>query len=321
MNPAGPRAASLRTVVPLVLALALAAPARPQAARDREASVVDELVVTARQSGPAWWRVTGAGGAVVYVLGAPEALPKGLKWDEALTRRRLAGARELIGPPDVTAGLGDLFTLLKLRREFRSKGPMENGLAAPLRERFLADRRQLTGDTRAYSGWTPFIAALLMVQDFRHKAGLDPRQPAAEVEHLARTMNVRVVPAGTWRAVPLMRAVRGSLATEGPACLADALDEIEGGPARTRAAAEGWARGDVRAALSAQRGYEKCLASLPQGADVVDRSMTDTTAAIVAALRSGGSSVAVVSLRGLLARDGVLERLKGQGFAVEATNG
>jgi hypothetical protein len=312
----------MKALILLALAAALAVPAGAQAPapRDREATVVEALVVTARRAGPAWWRVSGPNGAVVYVIGVPEAAPKGLKWDEGLTRRRLTGARELIGPPSVTAGLGEVFALLRMRRDFRSKVPMEEALAPALRERFLADRRLLTADTRAYSGWTPFIASLLMVQDFRRKSGLDPRQPGAEVEHLARTMNARVVPAGTWRALPLVRSVESGLASAGPACLADALDEIEAGPDRTRTAAQGWARGDVRAALSAQRGYEKCLASLPQGADVVERAMADTTGAIAAALEGGGTSVAVVNLRTLLAQEGVLQRLAAKGFSVEATN-
>jgi hypothetical protein len=48
--------------------------------------------------------------------------------------------------------------------------------------------------------------------------------------------------------------------------------------------------------------------------------MADATSAIASALRSGGTSVAVVNLRTLLAQEGVLQRLKAQGFTVEATN-
>ena len=296
------------------LALASDASAAPPTA-DPEAAVVQELVVVAKAGGPAWWRVS-SGASTVYVLGVPEALPRGLKWDMTLTRRRLAGAHELIEPPVVTAGLGDLFALLNARKHFRSRGPMENTLPADLRARYLAERPRLNSDPRAYSGWTPLVAGLLMVSDFRRRAGLESRQPAGMITRLARSQGLRVVPAGTFRAVALVRAAETGLAASGPACLADALDEIDAGAAQIRSAAEGWARGDVAAALAAQRGYEKCLNSLPAGADIAAKSMTGATDTIAAALATPGHSVAVVNLRTLLAQGGVLQRLQARGYAV-----
>jgi hypothetical protein len=309
-----------RVLIAVGLALATSAPAAtsaPGAARtpDPEATVVQELVVTSHAGGPAWWRVS-SGGSTVYVLGVPEALPKGSRWDMTLTRRRLTGAQELIEPPVVTAGLGDLFALLGARKHFRSKGPMENTLPADLRARFLAERPRLNGDARAYSGWTPLVAALLMVSDFRRRAGLQEREPAGTVTRLARSQDVKVVPAGKFRAVSLVRAAEIGLSQSGPACMADALDEIEAGADRVKAAAEGWAHGDVAAALTAQRGYEKCLVSLPEGVDIATQTMIDTTATIAAALAVPGHSVAVVNLRTLLAQGGVLQRLQARGYTV-----
>jgi hypothetical protein len=296
----------------LVLAGPVAGAAPPA---DPEATVVQELVVTARAGGPAWWRVAN-GASTVYVLGVPEALPRGLKWDMTLTRRRLAGARELIEPPVVTANLGDLFALLNARKHYRSKAPMESALPPGLRARFLAARPRLTGDPRAYSGWTPLVAGLLMVSDFRRRAGLEIREPAGTVTRLARSQGLRVVAAGTFRAITLIRAAETGQDQSGPACLADALDEIDAGADQIRAAGEGWAHGDVATALGAQRGYEKCLNSLPEGVDVAAKAMTGATTAIAAALAVPGHSVAVVNLRTLLAEGGVLQRLQARGYAV-----
>ena len=288
-----------------------AAPAKP----DPEATIVEAFVVTSHAGGPAWWRVSSPT-STVYVLGVPGALPKGLTWDQTLLKRRLDGANILVARPIVTAGLGDVFALLSIRRHMRARGPMEDGLPADLRARFLADRARLTNDPRAYSGWTPLVAGLLMVSDFRKLGRLDAAQPGAAIERLARDKGVRVVPAGNYKAVPLFRAAEAGLSQAGPACLTDALDEIETGADRERLAAEGWARGDVAAALSAQRGYEKCLNALPEGADLASKAIADTSAAITGALARPGRSVAVVNLRSLLAQDGVLERLKVQGFKV-----
>lgn len=282
---------------------------------DPEGNVVQELVVTARIRGPAWWWVSSPT-STVYILGSPGALPKGLKWDSAAMAHHLDGANELIGPPRVSVGLRDIFTLISLRGHFRSKSPMEDSLKPALRARFLTDRAKLTKDPRAYSNWTSLAAGLLMVADFRRQARLDLSEPQATVDRLARSKGVKVVPAGIYKAVSVFRAAETGLAISGPACMADALDEVEAGGERIRVAGEGWARGDVGAALTAQRGYEKCVNSLPEGADVITRSMNDSTATIAQALTKSGHSVAVVNLRSLLAQGGVLQRLKAQGFKV-----
>jgi uncharacterized protein YbaP (TraB family) len=282
---------------------------------DPEGTVVQELVVTSRAGGPAWWRVSNAT-STVYILGAPEALPKGLKWDTTLLQRRLRGANELVGPASVSANLGDIFALMNARKRFRSHGAMEDGLPPELRARFLAMRASLNADPRAYSGWTPLVASLLVVSDFRRRARLDRLEPAATVVRLARRENVRVIAAGTYRFVPMVKAAEIGLSTSGPACLADALDEVQAGAGLIERAAQAWAVGDVATALTAQRGYEKCLSSLPAGADLPTRAMADTASAIAAALAIPGHSVAVVNLRALLARGGVLQRLQAQGFHI-----
>jgi hypothetical protein len=306
-----------------LLAVTLLSPAHaapPAAAADPEGTVVQELVVTAKAGGPAWWRVS-SGAGTVYILGTVDALPKGQAWDTALLRRRLAGANVFIGPPEVTAGLGDIFALLSLRRHFRSRAPVEDTLPADLRARFLADRPRLSRDPHAYSHWTSLAAGLVMVDDFRKQAHLARDEPVGTITRLARAQGVKVTAAGRYKAVPLLRAAEAGLAAAGPACMADSLDEIEAGPARIRIAAEGWTRGDVAAALSAQRGYEKCLASLPEGADVVTTAMADTTTAISAALARPGHGVAAVNLRLLLAQGGVLQRLRAKGYTVTTPEG
>ena len=73
----------------------------------------------------------------------------------------------------------------------------------------------------------------------------------------------------------------------------------------------------MRGALTAERGYEKCLASFPEFNAVVRESIADETAAIAHDLQSPGVSVAAIPLRSLVARDGVLARLQAQGYEVQ----
>jgi len=301
----------------LVLAGALvvagAAVASPTA--DPEATVVEALVSPTHSPGPAWWRVSNAS-STVYVLGIPGAIPKGMAWDQQVVQRRLKGAGEVILPPTVTAGVGDAAALIGMMGSLRSSAPLEDALPPGLKARYAADRARLPGDPRSYSHWLPAVAGLQMVGDWRKKLDLDPAEPAKTVRHLASAQGVQTIPAGTYKALPLFKAMAAQAGPVGPVCVADALDEIEAGAGPVRAAAEGWARGDVRAALTEQRGYEKCANNFPEGANITRVATRDTAVAIAGALAKPGHSIAVVNLRALLAPGGVLQQLQARGFKV-----
>src|SRR3954462_14906388 len=72
-------------------------PAGPANAADPDSVLVEELVVVARDKGPAWWKVSN-GTATVYVLGAPSLAPKRTKWDTTTLDRRVKGASQAILP-------------------------------------------------------------------------------------------------------------------------------------------------------------------------------------------------------------------------------
>ncbi len=99
--------------------------------------------------------------------------------------------------------------------------------------------------------------------------------------------------------------------------MADTLTEVEAGAGRLQIAAQGWARGDVKAALTAERGYDRCRASAPAVGALIERGMADTATAIAGAMGKPGKTVAVVELRQLLARGGVLDRLRARGLRIE----
>jgi len=302
------------------LTLTAAAPPTPSApppssaasaTADPEAVVAEEFVVHGHLPGPAWWKVS-RGESKVFVLGIPGALPKGLAWDQSVLARRLQGANELIGRPQVTAGLGDLFGLGRLR----TSTPMENDLSPALRERLAATEVRLGRDPGHYRHWSAAIAGLILVGDFRKGENLQASEPGATIEQLARRQGVHVVPAGSYKAGVLLKAIAPNLHAIGETCVTDALDEIDAGAEGVRAAAAGWAAGDPRAALTGGRGYEKCVNALPEGADLARQAMGDTAAAIERALAKPGHSIALVNLRTLLASDGVLQQLRAHGYTV-----
>ena len=128
----------------LVLALAPAAWAQPPAeVADPDAVLVEELVVTGRLLGPAWWRVSDAD-TTVYVLGAPSVAPKHQEWDQTWFNKRLEGASQVILPFNglkvkLMGAPGAAFSYLRLK----SGRPFEDSLDAGERARFVAARTKL----------------------------------------------------------------------------------------------------------------------------------------------------------------------------------
>ena len=71
------------------------------------------------------------------------------------------------------------------------------------------------------------------------------------------------------------------------------------------------------AALKAPRGFEKCFLVVAGGPQVWTQGVDDAAGAIAAELGRPGKAVAMVRLRQLIARGGVIERLEAMGLEVE----
>jgi hypothetical protein len=301
-----------------LLAAMLSLAAAPPSPPDPEGKVVADLVVRAASGGPAWWKVS-SGNATVWVLGVPAALPKGLAWSDVVLDRRLNQASRVILPPVASFGLFDVFSAFSLNGKLRVKAPFEATLPPDLARRFSAGAAALRQSPAHYDRWKPALAGLFMVADFRKAAALDGNQPLNQIRAAAQRHRLRATPAAAYPALPMARTLAGELTDQvNRACLADALDEIGAGAGRVQASARAWAVGDTPGALAAERGFERCLAALPNGADLVQRTEADQAGAIAKALQTPGVVVAVVELRPLLAEGGVLDRLRAQGFAVRA---
>jgi uncharacterized protein YbaP (TraB family) len=298
--------------------LALAAPARPANPDDPEANVVEELVVVARHPAPAWWRVE-RDGSTVWILGVLDApLPKTVTWRRAELDQRLDGAAALITAPRLHAGLEDIFGLFKIYSMLRSKDAMEDGLDPALRARFVADREKLGKGPEPYAHWRPMVAGQILLRDARPQGVVDiGRQVRSE----AGKRGVPAKAAGEYDLIPFAKTALSSLTPQSEGtCLAAALDDAEAGEAAYRRAAVGWARGDVGAALKAPRQFDRCMLLMAGGPELWRKSTDDLAEAIVKALDQPGHSVATVSLRRLVARDGLIDTLKARGLTVIAPN-
>ncbi len=307
----------------LVAVLMLGGPANAQVAltpvqplaSDPDGVLVEELVVTARLRGPAWWTVSD-GDTTVYVLGSPSIAPRRMVWDRSVFERRLKGANVVILPYQnlevrVSGAVGAAFAYMRLR----SGGPFEATLDPATRARFIAARETLGQPAKHYGTKNPLAAGLILAADYREKTGLTNSDPTKLVKYLAQLAHVPVVQK-RYDLGPLMGAVLRTSPAAGRGCFDEVLQQVEAGPGVTLAATRAWADGDVRGALGNERTYERCIALVP-GAQTFDtRTKSDLIAGIEQALKTPGHAIAVVPLRPLLSQGGVLDRLRAEGFKV-----
>lgn len=287
---------------------------------DPDAVLIEELVVTARYPGPAWWTVSapdgGGGESKVYVLGSPSLAPKRMQWDRALFDRRLSGAKTVILPfqdfrVGATGAIGAAFNLMRLK----SSTPFEAGLDPGARARFAAVREGLGQPAKRYGTANALAAGLLLADDYREKNELTTTDPTKLIKLLARQAKVPVQEK-RYDIGPQLGAIIRTPPAAGRACFEEVLRQAEAGPEVTRGAARAWAAGDVRGALANERTYERCIAAVP-GAQAFDaRVKADQVAAITKALQTPGHAIAVVQLRPLLSQGGVLDQLRARGFTV-----
>jgi hypothetical protein len=195
---------------------------------------------------------------------------------------------------------------------------MEDGLDPGLRARFVAERERLGKGPGPYEHWRPMVAGQILLRDARPPGVADVgRQVRAE----ASRRGVPAKAAGDYDLIPFAKTALSSLTPQSEgACLSAALDDAEAGEAAYRRAAASWARGDVAAALKAPRQFDRCLLLMAGGPELWRRSTDDLAAAIDKALETPGHAVATVSLRRLLARDGLADTLKARGLTVIGPN-
>ena len=283
---------------------------------DSDAVLVEELVVTARLRGPAWWRVSD-GDTTVYVLGSPSIAPKRMQWDRSVFERRLQGASMVIVPyQDVRVKMsgvvGTAFNYLRLR----SGGAFEETLEPATRARFVAARTKLGQPANHYKTRNPLAAGLILATDYRDSTNLTNSDPTKLIKYLAQAAKVPVVQK-SYDIGPLMGAVIRTPQAAGRGCFDEVLQQVEAGPGVTLAATRAWAEGDVRGALENERTYERCIALVPGAQGFDARTKADQVAAIEKALKIPGHAIAVVPLRPLLSQGGVLDRLRADGFEVK----
>lgn len=306
---------SLRRAVAAGLVIAALATPFPGSAQDDHATAVADLIVVAPASGPAWWKVS-KGDASVWILGLPLNTPEGTKWDQSTLKRRLKGARLMVGlynesarfnqsrrpprlPPELKEEVATLSAQLGLNRPAASLGPTAD--RPDIRLRSLANGR----------------GTVLDLWDLRLRLALSNGICFCTLKEV----NEIVRRAGVKRVTPPVNSYTMRASAFGPEnpgairCLRAMIAELSTPRRRYEAAAALWAKGDVRGMLEIEP------PNLELGCEYVwpgsrERTIAFQTSLIAQALDRPGKVIGAARISHLVAKDGILERLRAQGFTI-----
>ncbi len=289
---------------------------------DPNANLVEELIVNARLPGPAWWKVADAD-TTVYVLGVPAMVPSTIQVEESVLRRRLDGAEVLIMGQQADASLMRLIALaMGGRKLFVSEQPMRETLSPELRERLEARLKAMKQKPDAMDDIRPAFAGFLVANSQDGDVSISVGGVTDRIRQIAGSKTIakrpRIQNLPDYSLVDAIKALATAPKPLQALCLDAGLRQAESGEGGIKATAQRWAQGQVREVVAADRGFQRCLDSTPSIARELREGRDDAVAAIAKALSTPGKAVAVIELRSLLAQDGVLDRLRGQGFTVTA---
>lgn len=289
---------------------------------DSQANLVEALIVNARLPGPAWWKVSD-GDTTVYVMGVPAFAPQKLDFDDSVLRRRLDGANVLIIGQEPEVRILSLLALIPGRgKQFMMDKPMRDTLPPDLRARLEKQLKARGKPLSEHDDMKPALAGFVIANERGGGVSITVGDLTKHIRDLANSKDLKAQPRikklDDYDLIGMVKSLAEAPQPLQELCLDAGLKQAENGLASVRETAEQWAEGQVREVVSADRGFQRCLASTPWIARQFKEGQDDAVGAITSALKKPGKAVAVIELRSLLAEGGVLDRLRAKGFTVTA---
>jgi hypothetical protein len=285
-----------------------------------------ETVEVKAQPGPAVWHLT-RGSSEVWILGTVGPMPSDLAWNRQYLSDLVDGARAILMPPRASIGLleGAWFLITNGSKLSLPRGQtLEAGLPEALRRRFAATRTAIGRDEDRYKTDTPIRAAIRLQTDFQDKTKIYGWEPNATLRDLSRSKHVPIGAIARYEVVDAFKEVLNLNLAQQQACLGQAVEDVDRLSAHAAAAAHAWAVGDIKtveANYAESRLYDCVIAAVQHVADLNERNVADTVAAIDAALNKPGKTIVVVQIGPLLRRNGVLQRLQAMHLPIEGPAG
>jgi uncharacterized protein YbaP (TraB family) len=256
-------------------------------------------------------------------MGMPAFAPKKLDFDDSVLRRRLDGSNVLILGQEPEVRILSLLGLIPGKgKQFTMAKPMRDTLSPDLRARLETRLKAQGKPLSEYDDIKPALAGFVVANDRGGGVTITLGSLTDRIRDLAKGKTVAVQPRvkklDDYDLIGMVKSLAEAPQPLQELCLDAGLKEADNGLASVRETAEQWAEGQVREVVSAERGYQRCLASTPWIARQFKDGQDDAVGAITSALKKPGKAVAVIELRSLLTEGGVLDRLRAKGFTVTA---
>ena len=291
--------------------------------------VEEEIQVMGDLPGPPLWKVT-RGDHVLWILGTPELVPDGLRWESDSIERVLALSSEYLPPPSLRISLTNpvrAWRLIKRTRRIPDRGTLEGVLPEDLYQLFSETRLRYAPKRDNLEELRPSVAAEELFDSAAQSAGLESgRTISRAIEKRAKKHNVKKVPAHIserYKDSPLSDSTQEMSPGAEQTCLQASLQGLDAQlEAHTRLAAA-WAVGDL-ATLRAHPGDSPTwacdsftLAFDPEVLSQMEsRSWELWLENVDRAFTNNDSTFAILPLEYLLRTDGPLSWLRERGYEV-----
>ena len=298
------------------------------------AASLDEVLVTGERPGPGMWRVA-KDGHELWILATLQPLPKNMTWRSQAVEQRIANSQVVISPPRVDADIGFFRGLTLIPSLLRArKSPdgrtLEQILPHDLYIRWLALRVKYMGSNDDEHR-RPMLAALDLWLHALDQSGLTSNEVVWEtIEKLAHKDRVPLQPVllniKVADAKGAIRALDKIPQNAEIACFTKTVERLETDLQPMRQRANYWSLGDIEGLHRLPYPDEEaaCLDAfldVPEYRDQYEKAHQQISdlwiASAVAALAKNASTFAVLPITVLLKDNGVLERLKAKGYAVQ----
>ena len=289
-----------------------------------------EVEVTGERPGPRLWRVA-KGDHTAWLLGTLDPLPKHMTWRSREVERVIEHADLVLAAnPSVSLRAGPI-TMVRLYLQYRharkipDKQNLGDWLPAPLYARFQVAETRFDPHDHTIEELRPLLAARRLYDRAISVSDLTSRNDVEEeVLRLARRHRIAVE-----RTSLTLEDPRGILteADEIPraaeiGCLDATVERLETDLPAMRERARAWAVGDVDAlrALPYPKQRQVCTSAAeasPRIRALLDQTARDWQTALESALATRHTTLAMKPIYDLIAPDGVLAKLRAEGYTVE----
>ncbi|MBI1403171.1 MAG: TraB/GumN family protein [Porphyrobacter sp.] len=300
--------------IAMSLSLAMLLPGAA-AAQDVPAPSESSIVVTAQRSGAPMWTIDTASGTIILV-GEIRAIPKATPWQpERLEDATKAADRVILGAkPKISPG--DIFRLMFSGGKF-TKLP-DKSVASDYLTPAQWQRLSALGEAHDedYSRKSFLLSAFEMLRKELRFNKDTARDASDVVKDAAEKADVPIARAATLRGEDILDNLADAPPEAHIPCLTAAMDALETGPEVVERRGADWRRYDIPAVMA--NPLEQALGRCWPWADETLGSELRTiwTDRIAEASAAPGVTLAVVPLRILAERNGVLDQLAQRGFDI-----